>query len=105
AVSICHTPGPLRPRAAECGVWTQPSARGRGYAAATAAVWDDLLRPTGRILFYSADATNRSSQRVAERLRLRPIGWTWRLLAPAPHAPAVQPPSTLRGPLRPRRGV
>ncbi|HEX3766070.1 MAG TPA: GNAT family N-acetyltransferase [Kofleriaceae bacterium] len=96
AVSICHTPGALRPRAAECGVWTQPGARGRGYAAATAAVWADILRPTGRVLFSSTDAANRSSQRVAERLRLRPIGWTWRLHAPDPDAQPVHPLSTLR---------
>lgn len=97
AVSICHTPRPLTPRAAECGVWTQLGARGRGYAAATAAVWADLLRPTGRVLFYSTDAANRSSQRVAERLRLRPIGWTWRLRAPDPDPHSVHPLSALRG--------
>ena len=96
AVSICHTPGPLQPRAAECGVWTQPGARGRGYAAATAAVWAEILRPTGRVLFYSTDADNRSSQRVAERLRLRPIGWTWRLRARDPGAGSVHPLSALR---------
>lgn len=97
AVSICHTPRPLTPRTAECGVWTEPGARGRGYAAATAVVWADLLRPTGRVLFYSTDAANRSSQRVAERLRLRPIGWTWRLRAPDPDPQSVHPLSGLRG--------
>jgi hypothetical protein len=96
AVSICHTPGPLRPRGAECGVWTQPGFRGRGYAAATAIAWAAILRPTGRILFYSTDADNRSSQRVAERLQLRPIGWTWRLRAADPGAESVHPLSTLR---------
>jgi hypothetical protein len=33
----------------------------------------------GRVLFYSTDAQNLSSQRVAARLGLRPIGWTWNL--------------------------
>jgi GNAT acetyltransferase len=96
AVSICHTPGPLTPRGAECGVWTQPGFRGRGYATATAAAWAAILRPTSRTLFYSTDADNQSSQRVAERLQLRPIGWTWRLRAPDPGAEPVHPLSTLR---------
>jgi RimJ/RimL family protein N-acetyltransferase len=78
-VSICHTPGRMTERAAECGVWTHPDYRGRGYAAAVTATWADILRPSGRYLFYSTDARNLSSQRVAARLQLRPIGWTWNL--------------------------
>jgi hypothetical protein len=78
-VSICHTPGPVTARAAECGVWTDPAFRGRGYAAATTAAWAALLRPSGRHLFYSTDADNRSSQNVARRLGLRLIGWKWSL--------------------------
>ena len=91
AVSICHTPGPLTQRGAECGVWTERGFRGRGYAAATAAVWAAIVRPTSGVLFYSTDADNRSSQRVAARLRLRPIGWTWRLHAPVPRAGQAHP--------------
>lgn len=79
AISICHTPRPLTERAAECGVWTDPPLRGRGHAAATASAWIALVRAPQRHLFYSTDADNRSSQRVAERLQLREIGWTWRL--------------------------
>jgi hypothetical protein len=79
AVSICHTPRPMTARAAECGVWTEPAFRGRGYAAAVTAAWADIVRPSGRHLFYSTTTDNRSSQRVAERLRLRWIGWTWHL--------------------------
>lgn len=78
-VSICHTPRRMTERAAECGVWTDPAARGRGYAAAVTAAWADILRPSGRNLFYSTDAQNLSSQRVAARLQLRPLGWTWSL--------------------------
>jgi RimJ/RimL family protein N-acetyltransferase len=78
-VSICHTPRPMTERAAECGVWTHPDYRGRGYAAEVTAAWADVLRPSGRYLFYSTDAQNLSSQRVAARLQLRPIGWTWNL--------------------------
>ena len=73
-VSICHTPRPLTALGAEAGVWTDPSFRGRGLAAATTASWAGLLAPTGRHLFYSTSASNRSSQRVAARLGLRPLG-------------------------------
>jgi RimJ/RimL family protein N-acetyltransferase len=79
AVSICHTPLAMTEHAAECGVWTVPEARGQGYAAAVTAAWADVLRPSGRHLFYSTDAQNLSSQRVAARLQLRLLGWTWSL--------------------------
>jgi hypothetical protein len=82
AISICHTPVPLTARAAECGVWTDPPFRGRGYAAATAAEWVTLVRSPGRHLFYSTSAANHSSQRVARRLGLRELGWKWRLHRP-----------------------
>jgi hypothetical protein len=78
-VSICHTPRRMTERAAECGVWTDPAHRGQGYAAEVTATWAEIVRPSGRYLFYSTDAENRSSQRVATRLELRPIGWTWNL--------------------------
>ncbi len=78
-VSICHTPAAPTARAAECGVGTHPAFRGRGYAAAVTSVWAAMVRPSGRYLFYSTDAENLSSQRVAQRLGLRPLGWTWRL--------------------------
>ena len=78
-VSICHTPKPLTARAAECGVWTRPGFRGRGHAAAVTSAWADVLRPSGRHLFYSTEARNLSSQRVTRRLNLRLLGWTWRL--------------------------
>jgi hypothetical protein len=78
-VSICHTPRVMTARAAECGVWTAPEFRGHGHAASVTAAWAELLEPTGRHLFYSTDARNRSSRRVAARLGLREIGWTWGL--------------------------
>ena len=89
-VSICHTPRPMTERAAECGVWTHPDYRGRGYAAEVTATWADILRSSGRYLFYSTDAANLSSQRVAARLQLRPIGWTWSL-ARSSHGPRDDP--------------
>jgi hypothetical protein len=70
-VSVCHTPKPLTARAAECGVWTHPDFRGHGYAAAVTSGWAALMRPSGRYLFYSTDAENFSSQRVASRLNPR----------------------------------
>lgn len=86
-VSICHTPRPMSPDAAECGTWTDPEFRGRGYAAATVVAWAAILEPTGRQLFYSTDSSNLSSQRVAERLGLRLIGWTWNLEPSSGEAP------------------
>jgi RimJ/RimL family protein N-acetyltransferase len=77
-VSICHTPV-RTPRSAEAGTWTKPGYRGQGYAAATTAAWARLVRPTGRHLFYSTSDWNTSSQAVAARLSLRPIGWLWQL--------------------------
>jgi hypothetical protein len=98
AVSICHTPGPMTARAAECGVWTDSRFRRRGYAAATTAAWVPLVSH-GRTLFYSTDADNLSSQRVAARLGLEEIGWTWRLHRPrAVSALHVHPLSSLAGP-------
>ena len=77
-VSICHTPV-ANARAAEAGTWTRAEFRGRGLAAACTAEWARLLRPSGRLLFYSTSRSNRSSQRVAARLRLRRLGCLWQL--------------------------
>jgi hypothetical protein len=96
-ISICHTPRPMTDRTAECGVWTHPEFRGQGHAAAVTAVWASILRPSRRYLFYSTDPANRSSQRVAERLRLRHIGRVWQIqTAEARPAPDVHPMSRLR---------
>ncbi len=96
-LSICHTPGPVTARGAECGVWTHPAFRGRGYAAAVASAWAAIMRSSGRYLFYSTDAENLSSQRVARRLSLRSLGWTWRLgLAPDQEEDRLHPLSSRR---------
>jgi RimJ/RimL family protein N-acetyltransferase len=98
-VSICHTPRPLSARAAECGVWTRPGFRGRGYAAAVTSAWAELIRPSGRHRFYSTEHDNFSSQNVARRLQLRLLGWTWRLgRAREDEDPRVHPLSSLRRP-------
>ena len=80
-IAICHTPR-MNTHAAEAGVWTRGAHRGRGHAAAVTAAWAALMRPSGRHLFYSTSRTNYSSQRVAARLGLRPIGWLWQLARP-----------------------
>lgn len=77
-VSMCHTPRSSS-AGAEAGTWTNPEFRGRGYAAAATAAWADLLAATCPYLFYSTSADNHSSQRVAERLGLRQLGWLWKL--------------------------
>lgn len=77
-VAICHS-ARLTDRGAEAGVWTAPDHRGKGLAAAVTAAWSALFDRSERELFYSTSADNFSSQNVAKRLSLRPIGWTWQL--------------------------
>jgi hypothetical protein len=64
---------------AELGVATVRAFRGSGFAAAATAGWSSLpaLRP--RVLFYSTDQENISSQRVAMRLGLRLRGTSLRI--------------------------
>jgi RimJ/RimL family protein N-acetyltransferase len=77
-IAICHTPR-ASASGAEAGVWTHPGHRGNGHAATVTAAWASTPVGEGRRLFYSTSADNKSSQRVAERLALRPIGWIWTL--------------------------
>lgn len=78
-VSLTHAPTLLTRHSVEAGAWTDPAYRGRGFGAAVTAEWADVLRPSGRVLFYSTVLQNRSSQRLAERLGLRLIGRQWLL--------------------------
>ena len=64
---------------AEIGVYTFPTYRGRGLAAAVTAAWASMPSLNRRALFYSTSNTNRSSQRVAARLGLRLIGASFRI--------------------------
>ncbi len=59
---------------AEIGVYTFPTFRAQGFAAAVTASWSSLPFLNGRALFYSRARSNRSSQRVTARLGLRTIG-------------------------------
>jgi hypothetical protein len=64
----------------EAGLWTYAGFRGRGHAAAATAAWAALFSDAV-VRFYSTAFTNRSSQRVTERLGLPRLGWTWQLHA------------------------
>jgi RimJ/RimL family protein N-acetyltransferase len=72
-VSSCDT---VRrgPSGFEAGVRTATEHRARGYAAAATAEWGRRMQALGRPLFYATNDDNRSSQRVAQRLGLVPIG-------------------------------
>jgi hypothetical protein len=69
----------IGPTGAEAGVNTIPDLRGRGFAAAATAGWAMAPSLRGRMRFYSTAVTNRSSQRVAERLGLHVIGASFTL--------------------------
>ena len=64
----------LGPAGAAVGVHTFPGFRGRGFAAAATAGWSALPSLSFRRLFYGTQRSNRSSQRVTDRLGMRRIG-------------------------------
>lgn len=76
-LSLCHS-ARLAAGGVEAGTWTHADARGRGLAAAATAAWAEICRPLPGHIFYSTDAYNLSSQRVAARLALPPIGQLWK---------------------------
>jgi hypothetical protein len=82
-IAICHT-ARIGHRGAEAGVWTRPGFRSRGHAAAVTAAWAAQWRLDDRWLFYSTWRTNLSSQKVAARLGLRSLGWSWQLARQEP---------------------
>jgi hypothetical protein len=72
--SVCET-ARSAPDGVEAGVWTYESHRQQGLATAATAAWARLV--AGRTVFYSTSYDNRSSQRVAQRLGLSPLGHWW----------------------------
>ncbi|MGA5545326.1 GNAT family N-acetyltransferase [Mycobacterium sp. NPDC051198] len=61
----------------EAGVWTLAGVRGRGLAASVVGAWATQCAKRVPRLYYSTSADNLSSQRVAERLGLPPVGELW----------------------------
>jgi RimJ/RimL family protein N-acetyltransferase len=55
-------------QAAEAGLYTQETYRGRGYAADTVRVWAQAVRATGRLPLYSTWWANRASLAIAAKL-------------------------------------
>jgi hypothetical protein len=78
--AICHSPRGLTAEAAEAGVETVESFRGRGLATAAVACWARAVRRSGRIALYSTSWENRASQGVARRLSARLYGEDWALV-------------------------
>lgn len=77
-LSLCHS-ARLAAAGVEAGTWTDERARGHGLAAVATAAWADACRELPGHVFYSTDANNHSSQRVAARLKLPLLGQLWKL--------------------------
>ena len=73
AVSICCT-ARMSPQAAEAGVETMGSYRGKGYAIEVVTGWARSIRGLGRIPLYSTSRDNRASRKVATKLALIQYG-------------------------------
>lgn len=69
-VAACHSARWVE-GAAQAGVETLESHRGKGLAGIVSAAWAAAVRATGRIPIYSTSADNTASQRVATKLGLR----------------------------------
>lgn len=63
--------------AAEAGVDTAPSYRGRGYAGRVTSAWALAMRASGRTPLYSTSWTNTASFAVAQKLGLIAYASTW----------------------------
>lgn len=64
----------LTPRAAEAGVETGPSSRGRGFATRVVAAWARAIQDSGRLALYSTWWENAASLAVARKLGGRCYG-------------------------------
>lgn len=76
-LSMCHS-ARIAPGGVEAGIWTADHARGQGLAAMCTAAWAHACRELPGDVFFSTDAYNIASQRVAARLQLPPIGQLWK---------------------------
>lgn len=75
-VSICFS-ARRSDVAAEAGVDTAPSYRGRGFAGRVTCAWALAMRASGRTPLYSTSWTNTASLAVARKLALVPYASTW----------------------------
>jgi len=78
-VSICFS-GRISEIAAEAGVETAPTFRGRGFAAQVTAAWAAAIRASGRIPLYSTSLSNTASRAVARKLGLIQYATDWHLV-------------------------
>lgn len=63
--------------AAEAGLETLFSHRGRGFGTRVAAAWSQAVRESGRVPLYSTSWSNAASLAVAQKLRLEPYACDW----------------------------
>ena len=75
-VSICFS-ARNTPEAAEAGLETAASFRGRGFGPRVTAAWARRIRDSGRIPLYSTDWTNQASLAVARKLGLIAYASNW----------------------------
>jgi RimJ/RimL family protein N-acetyltransferase len=73
AVSFCHS-ARSSGEAAEAGVFTEPSHRGRGLAPRVTSAWAAAIRTSERVPIYSTSWLNEASLAVARKLGLHPFG-------------------------------
>lgn len=76
AASACYC-AQLSPAAAEAGVATMESMRGRGYATAAVAGWAAAIVERGLLPLYSTTWENVASQQVAHKLGMLLYGEDW----------------------------
>ena len=79
AVSICYC-ARINAKAAEAGVETAESYRGRGFAGFAVARWAHVIGRQGLIPLYSTSWENISSQRIAQKLQMFHYGENWSIL-------------------------
>lgn len=76
AVSVCFC-SRITPQAAEAGLETVPSFRGRGYAPRAVRGWAAAIQRSGRLALYSTSWGNYASQRVAKKVGAQVYAEDW----------------------------
>jgi hypothetical protein len=78
AVSVCFC-ARRSPVAAEAGLETAPTFRGRGFGPRVTAAWAHAILISGRMPIYSTSWSNTASLAVARKLALRPCASDWNI--------------------------